>query len=52
MAANATRTERLVRELLIELGENPERQGCPGRQRVAAALPFLTCGRLQIRPLD
>jgi GTP cyclohydrolase I len=45
MAADAKRIESLVRELLIEPGENPERQGCPGHQRVAAALPFLTCGR-------
>lgn len=31
MAVNAKRTESPVRELLIELGENPERKGCSGR---------------------
>ena len=39
------KTERLVRELLVELGENPEREGLQRTpQRVAKALEFLTSG--------
>jgi GTP cyclohydrolase I len=39
------KTERLVRELLVELGENPEREGLIRTpHRVARALEFLTSG--------
>jgi len=39
------KVERLVRELLIEMGENPEREGLlETPHRVAAALSFLTSG--------
>jgi GTP cyclohydrolase I len=37
--------ERLVREMLVELGEDPEREGLlKTPQRVAAAMTFLTSG--------
>ncbi len=39
------KVERLVRELLVELGEDPEREGLRKTpQRVAQALDFLTAG--------
>jgi GTP cyclohydrolase I len=39
------KTERLVRELLVELGEDPEREGLVRTpHRVARALEFLTSG--------
>ncbi len=39
------KVERLIRELLIEVGENPEREGLlKTPKRVAAALDFLTSG--------
>ena len=39
------RTERLVRELLVEMGEDPEREGLRRTpHRVARALEFLTSG--------
>ena len=45
MALNSSRVERLVRELLIEIGEDPEREGLiKTPKRVAAALEFLTSG--------
>ena len=41
----AERIESLVRELLIEIGEDPGREGLVKTpQRVAAALKFLTSG--------
>jgi GTP cyclohydrolase I len=46
--ANKTRIAELVRELLVELGEDPEREGLKATpQRVAEALTFLTCGYRQ-----
>jgi GTP cyclohydrolase IA len=45
---NTERVEALIRELLVELGENPDREGLlktPGR--VAKAYEFLTCGYRQ-----
>jgi GTP cyclohydrolase I len=40
--------KNLVRDLLIELGENPERDGLLGTpERVTQALRFLTCGYAQ-----
>jgi GTP cyclohydrolase IA len=45
MPVNTNRIESLVRELLIELGEDPEREGLlKTPHRVAAALEFLTSG--------
>jgi len=45
MAVNIHKIERLVRELLIEIGEDPEREGLVKTpHRVAAALEFLTSG--------
>ena len=45
MALNTKKIEKLVRELLIEIGEDPEREGLfKTPQRVAAALEFLTSG--------
>src|SRR6195256_1702634 len=45
MALNLARIEKLVRELLIEIGEDPEREGLVKTpHRVAAALEFLTSG--------
>src|SRR5258706_10503208 len=45
MALNAAKIEGLVRELLIELGEDPRREGLVKTPaRVAAALAFLTSG--------
>ena len=45
---NQTRIARLVRELLVELGEDPEREGLKKTpQRVAKSLTFLTRGYRQ-----
>jgi GTP cyclohydrolase I len=45
MSVNTGRIEALVRELLLELGEDPEREGLAKTpQRVAAAMAFLTSG--------
>jgi GTP cyclohydrolase I len=45
MEPNKTKIERLVRELLIELGEDPQREGLlKTPSRVAQALAFLTHG--------
>jgi GTP cyclohydrolase I len=45
MAVNTGRIETLVRELLVELGEDPDREGLiKTPHRVAAALEFLTSG--------
>ena len=45
MALNKEKIERLVRELLIEIGEDPAREGLVKTpSRVAAALEFLTSG--------
>ena len=45
---NKTRIAELTRELLIELGEDPEREGLKATpQRVAEALSFLTGGYRQ-----
>jgi GTP cyclohydrolase IA len=45
MELNAEKIARLVRELLIEIGENPAREGLLDTpQRVAKALTFLTSG--------
>lgn len=45
---NQERVESLVRELLVELGENPEREGLIGTpSRMAKALDFLTSGYRQ-----
>src|SRR5712691_2685531 len=45
MPLNAAKIEGLVRELLLEIGENPEREGLVKTPaRVAAALAFLTSG--------
>ncbi len=45
---NKTRIAELVRELLAELGEDPEREGLKlTPQRVSEALTFLTSGYLQ-----
>ncbi|HUT74316.1 MAG TPA: GTP cyclohydrolase I FolE [Armatimonadota bacterium] len=42
---NRDKVERLVRELLAEIGEDPEREGLVKTpRRVAAALEFLTAG--------
>ena len=45
---NQTRIAKLVRELLVELGEDPEREGLKKTpQRVAKSLTFLTRGYRQ-----
>ncbi len=45
MPPNVERIETLVRQLLIELGENPDREGLEKTpERVATALSFLTSG--------
>ena len=45
MEPNATRIEALIRELLIEIGEDPDREGLLRTpHRVAAAWKFLTSG--------
>src|SRR3989440_9541894 len=45
MPLNAAKIEGLVRELLAEIGEDPQREGLVKTpQRVAAALAFLTSG--------
>jgi GTP cyclohydrolase IA len=45
MSVNTARIESLVRELLLEIGEDPEREGLVKTpQRVAAAWAFLTSG--------
>jgi GTP cyclohydrolase I len=45
MAVNTRKIESLVRELLIEIGEDPDREGLiKTPHRVAAALEFLTSG--------
>src|SRR5438445_4881261 len=45
MPLNAAKIEGLVRELLAEIGEDPQREGLEKTpQRVAAALAFLTSG--------
>jgi len=45
MEPNQDRIAHLVRELLVELGEDPQREGLERTpQRVAKALSFLTHG--------
>lgn len=45
---NAERVQALVRELLLEIGEDPDREGLARTpQRIAAALEFLTSGYRQ-----
>ncbi len=45
MNGNSERIEKLVRELLIEIGEDPEREGLVNTpKRVAASFQFLTSG--------
>ena len=45
MALNEEKIARLVRELLIEIGEDPAREGLLDTpKRVAKALEFLTSG--------
>ena len=45
MEANIERIESLVRQIIVELGENPEREGLlRSPQRMAASLAFLTSG--------
>ena len=42
---NTHKVEALVRDLLLEIGEDPQREGLVKTpQRVAAALQFLTSG--------
>jgi len=42
---DSEKVERLVRELLVEIGEDPDREGLQRTPtRVAAALEFLTAG--------
>jgi GTP cyclohydrolase IA len=49
---NHQRIERLIRELLVDLGENPERQGLRRTpERVAASLKFLLRGQ-NMHPSD
>ena len=46
MAVNTEKISSLVRQLLVELGEDPEREGLVKTPtRVAAALDFLTSGK-------
>jgi GTP cyclohydrolase I len=45
MAESSEKIQRLVKELLVELGEDPEREGLANTpKRVAAALTYLTSG--------
>ena len=45
MNGNSERIEKMVRELLVEIGEDPEREGLVNTpKRVAASLAFLTSG--------
>lgn len=45
MSENSERIEKLVREILVELGENPEREGLAKTpKRVAEVLAYLTSG--------
>ncbi|MGC1455796.1 MAG: GTP cyclohydrolase I FolE [Nitrospirota bacterium] len=45
MNGSSERIEKLVRELLVEIGEDPEREGLANTpKRVAASLAFLTSG--------
>jgi GTP cyclohydrolase I len=45
MEAKTERIESLVRQIIVELGENPEREGLQrSPQRIAASLAFLTGG--------
>jgi GTP cyclohydrolase IA len=45
MEAETERIESLVRQIIVELGENPEREGLlRSPQRIAASLAFLTSG--------